>query len=135
MFTLHPQLEQDTFAATALKLCTVRVMQCRDLPWLVLVPRLDGIREIIELSEFDQQQLMREISQVSRSLKQAFNPDKINVAALGNMVPQLHVHVIGRFMSDAAWPKPAWGNIAMQRYSEEEKAALLTKLLGSADIR
>lgn len=134
VFELHPQLEQDTFAATALNLCTVRLMNCRALPWLVLVPRVEAIREIIELSEDDQQQLMREISQMSRLLQQAYHPDKINVAALGNMVPQLHVHVIARYTNDAAWPKPVWGNIGMEPYSEAEKKTVLAKLGTSSDI-
>lgn len=116
-FTLHPQLAADTLPLSDLELCTVRLMNNAALPWVILVPRQPGMRDTIDLPEAGQLQLMREISQVSLALKQAFKPDKLNMAALGNMVPQLHVHIIARFSSDAAWPKPVWGNLPAQPYT------------------
>lgn len=108
-FDLHPQLAADGLFLVDWPLCRVLRMNDRTYPWLILVPRQPGIREIIDLSEADQQRLMREIAQASTVLKTLRRPHKINVAALGNMVPQLHVHVIGRDENDPAWPKPVWG--------------------------
>lgn len=116
-FALDSQLAADTLPLTDLELCTVRLMNNATLPWVILVPRQPGLRDIIDLHEADQLQLMREISQVSQALKRAFKPDKLNVAALGNMVPQLHMHIIARFTHDAAWPKPVWGNLPAQPYT------------------
>lgn len=130
-FALHPQLAADTFFVQELPLCRLVAMDCRALPWLILVPRVAGARELIDLSETEQQQLMREIARVSALLKQEFRPDKINVAALGNMVPQLHVHVLARFTTDAAWPKPVWGNIEIKRNNNEDKDAFLRRLTSS----
>lgn len=130
-FALHPQLAADTFAVKELSLCRLVAMNCRALPWLILVPRIAGAREIIDLAAADQQQLMSEIALVSRLLQTEFKPDKINVAALGNVVPQLHVHIIVRFTHDAAWPKPVWGNVNIEPYKPEDAEAFLKRLLNS----
>ena len=127
-FALHPQLAADTFFVRDLSLCRIVAMDCRAVTWLILVPRLAGVREVIDLTAAAQLQLMSEIALVSRLLKTEFNPDKLNVAALGNVVPQLHVHVIARFATDAAWPKPVWGNIEIERYSEAQREKLLNRL-------
>ncbi|WP_374652711.1 HIT domain-containing protein [Dongia sp.] len=108
-FALHPQLSADTFPVGDWPLCRVLRMNDRGFPWLILVPRVADIREIIELPEADQQRLMSEIARASRALSTLLRPDKLNVAALGNAVPQLHVHVIARFKTDPAWPRPIWG--------------------------
>jgi diadenosine tetraphosphate (Ap4A) HIT family hydrolase len=108
-FALHPQLSADTFVLGDWPLCRVLRMNDRAYPWLILVPRVPDIREIIDLSERDQQQLTAEIVRASRALKDLVNPDKLNVAALGNAVPQLHVHIIARYKTDPAWPRPIWG--------------------------
>ena len=109
MFSLHPQLERDTFFVTDIGLCRVLLMNNSLFPWLILVPRTENAREIIDLPKKQRHMLVDEIAWASQVLKTLFSPDKINVAALGNQVPQLHVHVIARFASDAAWPQPVWG--------------------------
>lgn len=108
-FDLHPQLSTDGLFLVDWPLCRVLRMNDRNYPWLILVPRVAGVREIIDLTESDQQRLMQEIARASTALKTLRRPHKINVGALGNMVPQLHVHVLGRYQSDPAWPKPVWG--------------------------
>ena len=108
-FDLHPQLAADGLFLVDWPLCRVLRMNDRTYPWLILVPRMPGAREVIDLTEGDQQTLMREIARASAALKTLRRPHKLNVAALGNMVPQLHVHVIGRSETDPAWPKPVWG--------------------------
>jgi len=108
-FDLHPQLNADGLFLVDWPLCRVLRMNDRNYPWLILVPRIPEAREIIDLSEADQQRLIGEIARASHALKALRRPHKINVGALGNMVPQLHVHVLGRDPNDAAWPKPVWG--------------------------
>jgi len=106
---LHPQLEQDTVALGDLTLSRVLISRDARYPWLILVPRCAGAVEIIHLGDAEQTLLMTEIAQVSRALQAVTACDKLNVAALGNMVPQLHVHIIARHRNDAAWPRPVWG--------------------------
>jgi diadenosine tetraphosphate (Ap4A) HIT family hydrolase len=108
-FTLHPQLAQDTIHVGDLALSRVLLMNDANYPWLILVPRRGGLTEIIERQANEQTQLMGEIDAAARVLKAATECEKLNIAALGNMVAQLHVHVIARSHSDAAWPKPVWG--------------------------
>lgn len=108
-FALHPRLATDTIPLCELRLCTVLLLNDSRLPWCILVPRRDGIREIHELPADDACLLTTEVVAVSRAISTLFSPDKINVGALGNIVPQLHIHVIGRYATDHAWPGPAWG--------------------------
>lgn len=115
-FTLHPQLEQDTHFVTDLPLCRVLLMDESRYPWLILVPRRAEIREIYALSQADRTQLWAESDQVSRALLHLYQPDKLNLAALGNVVPQLHLHHLARFQTDAAWPAPVWGKFPPIRY-------------------
>lgn len=128
-FELHRQIAADTVPIKELELSSLRLMDVAALPWLVLIPRRAALREIIDLSENDQATLWKEIAQVSRALSAAVNPTKLNVAALGNVVPQLHVHVIARFEGDPAWPKPVWGNIPMAPYPAEARTDLVKNLL------
>ena len=107
-FHIHPQLQQDTFSVGRLPLCHVLLMDDRRFPWLVLVPTHDGAREITDLSSDEAATLMEETRLAMSVLTAVSKPDKLNVAALGNMVEQLHVHIIARFHSDAAWPNPVW---------------------------
>lgn len=116
---LHPQLGEDTHPVASWPLCELRLMDDANHPWLILVPRVAAAVEITDLDPAQQQQLVREVDQASRLLQAAFRPHKINVAALGNLVPQLHVHVIARYREDIAWPKPVWGMAAAQPYAPE----------------
>jgi diadenosine tetraphosphate (Ap4A) HIT family hydrolase len=106
---LHPQLERDTLPIGDLPLCRVLIIQDANYPWILLVPRRPDAVEILDLDEVERAQLMVEVSRVAQALKEITKPDKLNIAALGNAVPQLHVHVIARRKTDPAWPKPVWG--------------------------
>jgi diadenosine tetraphosphate (Ap4A) HIT family hydrolase len=108
-WSLHPQLARDTIVMGDLALSRLLVVNDANWPWLLLVPRRQGASEIIDLDEVERAQLMTEIARVARGLKEVTACDKLNVAALGNVVPQLHVHVIARRSGDAGWPKPIWG--------------------------
>jgi len=133
MFELHPRLAEDCFVVTDLPLCRLLLMNDSNYPWLILVPRREHIREIFELSDSDQQQLIRESSQVSKVLLSIFAPDKINVAALGNMVPQLHIHHIARYTSDAAWPAPVWGNVTAVAYGQQQADSMIATIRKRVD--
>ena len=117
---LHPQLADDSTPVIELALCEVRLMDDANHPWLILVPRVADTVEIIDLSPAQRTQLTAEIDTAARALKVLFKPDKLNVAALGNLVPQLHVHVIARYHTDIAWPRPVWGNATARPYAPEE---------------
>jgi len=116
---LHPQLTSDCIVLGKFSLCAVLLMPDAHYPWLILVPQRDNIREIHELCEADQQQLMRESCLVSQTLDELFHADKINVAALGNMVPQLHIHHIVRYKHDVSWPAPIWGAKPPKAYTPQ----------------
>jgi len=128
MFELHTQLEKDTVPIGDLALCRVLLMNDSNYPWLILVPRRENIGEIFQLTAVDQQQLMAEVSAVSAALASHYHADKINVAALGNVVPQLHVHVIARYLDDAAWPRPVWGAQVTRNYVDDVLAATVIEL-------
>jgi len=127
---LHPQLEKDCFVVARLPLCAVLLMNDANYPWFILVPQREGITEIHQLSEKEQQQLMRESSQLAAVIESEFKADKINIAALGNMVPQLHVHHIVRYKTDPAWPAPVWGKFPAAPY-EEKKVRQICEAIGS----
>lgn len=103
-------------------------MRDKSIPWIILVPERDGIRELHELSREDRAELIEEITLASRVIEKAYGPDKINIGALGNIVGQLHVHVIGRFVNDRAWPGPVWGAPGAAPYSDAELKDTLAKL-------
>lgn len=119
-FVLHPQLAKDSVWIKDWPLCQLRLINDKNYPWFILVPRRPGVREIIDLTDEDQWQLWQESKKLSLLLQQVYAPDKLNTAALGNMVPQLHLHHIGRFIADAAWPAPVWGKAAAVPYTEVE---------------
>jgi diadenosine tetraphosphate (Ap4A) HIT family hydrolase len=108
-WSLHPRLDADTTSLGDLPLSRVVLMNDANYPWLLLVPRRGGASEIIDLGDADRTQLMDEIALVSRALREATACDKLNVAAIGNVVSQLHVHVVARRRDDPAWPRPVWG--------------------------
>jgi diadenosine tetraphosphate (Ap4A) HIT family hydrolase len=131
-YELHPQLAADTHPLAALELCELRLMDDANYPWLVLVPRVADARELIDLDATQRHALTKEIDRAARLLRDAFRPHKLNVAALGNLVPQLHVHVIARDENDPAWPAPVWGRVAARPYPPEmlvERVRLLGALL------
>ncbi len=138
MFELDERLANDTVWLGDLPLCRVLLMRDANYPWLILVPRRSGMRELCELTDADQQQFMRESSAVAKVLMQLFSADKLNIAALGNMVPQLHIHHIARFTDDAAWPKPIWGCVAAADYKEgelRERSAALQDALTASNLQ
>lgn len=110
-FTLHPLLGRDTIFMGDLPLSRVLIVNDANFPWLMLVPRRADVAEIVDLDEVERTQLMSEIALVSGALKEVTQCEKLNVAALGNVVPQLHVHIVARRTTDAAWPKPIWGAV------------------------
>jgi diadenosine tetraphosphate (Ap4A) HIT family hydrolase len=119
-FELDARLDNDSLFLMDWPLCRGLRMNDRAYPWLILVPRRTGKRELIDLSTADQALLLGEIGQACRAIKKALKPEKLNVAALGNVVPQLHVHVIGRFTDDPAWPRPIWGVQAPQAFDSDD---------------
>jgi diadenosine tetraphosphate (Ap4A) HIT family hydrolase len=127
VFELHPQLEKDTIFLHDFPFSRLLLLNDSTYPWLVLVPRVPELRDLVDIALTDEAQFCRESRWVSLFLRETFQPDKLNVASLGNMVPQLHVHHIARFRSDAAWPAPVWGKVAMQPYSEAEVESVKTK--------
>ena len=127
-FALHPRLAADTLVLGDFPLCRLLLMNDAQYPWFILVPRRVGAREIYQLEARDQQQLLRESSALSRAAMDAFKGDKLNVAALGNLVPQLHVHHVVRYAHDPAWPRPVWGLHPARPYAEPERAARLAAL-------
>ena len=126
-FTLHKQIEADSILVRNLRLSQVRLQNQMIVPWLVLVPRRADVTEIHQLSTEDSSVLMQEIMMASRAMEKLYAPDKINVAALGNIVSQLHIHIIARFTKDPAWPAPVWGKFAPQPYSLPALADLKKK--------
>ncbi|MBN9584821.1 MAG: HIT family protein [Afipia sp. 62-7] len=119
-WSLHPQLEKDTINIGDLPLSRVLVIKDANYPWLLLVPRRPETMEIIDLNEVEQAQLTTEINRVARALKEITAADKLNIATLGNMVSQLHVHIIARRKTDAAWPRPVWGAVPVLPHDPQE---------------
>jgi len=127
-FTLHPRLAADCIEVGELELSHLLLLNDSRYPWCILVPRRPDLREIYQLSDSDQIQLTRESSRLSRFLSEAFDADKMNMGALGNLVPQLHIHHIARFVDDPAWPGPVWGVGEAIRYHDAALAAMLERL-------
>jgi diadenosine tetraphosphate (Ap4A) HIT family hydrolase len=127
-FSLDSGLEGDTLLVGELQLSHVLLMNDARYPWAILVPRRPAIREMIDLDLRDRAMLYREIDAVSEAMQRLFKPLKLNVAALGNVVPQLHVHVIARFEGDAAWPKPVWGIGERVPYASDAAAARIGEI-------
>ena len=120
MFQLHPRLTADCIPLGRFGLCRLLLMNESRYPWFILVPEREGIGEIHQLDEADQICLLRESSRLSAALVRLYRPDRLNLAAIGNLVPQLHVHHVVRYRSDPAWPAPVWGRFDPQPYPETE---------------
>ncbi|AFT67924.1 MAG: HIT domain-containing protein [Cycloclasticus pugetii] len=116
-FKLHPWLAEDCYYLGDFPLCALLLSKDANYPWYILVPRQAGIVEAFQLNKQDQQTLQDESLQFSQALSAAFSADKMNIAALGNMVPQLHLHHIVRYKHDAAWPNPIWGHVSAKQYT------------------
>lgn len=133
MFTLDQRLQQDTLLLGDFPLCRLLLMNDANYPWFILVPRRDEVSELFQLDAQEQQQLWRESTELAEVLKDTFKADKMNVATLGNVVSQLHMHVIVRRKDDRAWPAPVWGKHPAKPYSDEQVAALRSKLRMALD--
>jgi diadenosine tetraphosphate (Ap4A) HIT family hydrolase len=129
-FELHPHLAADTAPVCDLPLCRVLLMDDARFPWLILVPRVADAVEIVDLPEADQVTLIREIGAASRAVRAVAPCDKLNVGALGNIVTQLHIHVVGRVVGDPAWPGPVWGSGPARPYDDGWRAAMAAALRG-----
>ncbi len=127
-FILHTQLEADSTFIVDLDLCSVRLINDSNYPWTILVPRRADATEIYKLSIEDQQQLSAESATLSKAMEKLFKPDKMNVAAIGNMVPQLHIHHIARYKTDIAWPAPVWGFTQAIPYDESTMRLRISEL-------
>lgn len=128
MFELHPRLRQDCLELGAFSLCRLLLMNDSQYPWLILVPQRPDITEIFQLEAADQQQLQQESSRLARAMYQAFQPDKLNIAAIGNLVPQLHLHHVARYRGDKAWPAPVWGHAPAIPYNAAGISAVKRRL-------
>lgn len=125
---LDPRLKAASFPVTDLPLCHIRLHENAAFPWVLLIPQRENAIEIIDLSRDDQHQLMEEIRLASHVMQKLFTPTKLNVGNLGNIVPQLHIHMIARFTHDPAWPHPVWGHQAREIYDFQEKTSRINKL-------
>ncbi|GDY26345.1 MULTISPECIES: HIT domain-containing protein [unclassified Agarivorans] len=127
-FVLHPQLQKDGIWLGDFELSRVLLINDSQFPWLVLVPMQDDIGDIYQLDSCQQAQFWRESKRLSEALIKLYKGDKLNLAALGNMVPQLHVHHVVRYHNDPLWPQPIWGKLPAKPYSEQEKAQQVAQL-------
>ena len=127
-FELDPRLAADTRLVGDLALSRVLLIDDATYPWLLLVPRRRGVSEITDLGHIERAHLMTEITQVADTLKAETACDKLNIAALGNVVPQLHVHIIARSQNDPAWPRPVWGHAAATPYTDKAANEVLVRL-------
>ncbi len=128
LFPLDARLAADTHPIGDLPLSRLLLMDDARFPWLILVPRIAGARELIDLDESDRRALLSEITAVGRALEALLGPDKLNIAALGNIVSQLHVHLIARFRTDPAWPQPVWGHGERTPYGADARSQRIAQL-------
>ena len=127
-FELHPQLAADSLAVSDFDLCALRLVNDINYPWLLLVPQKAGLIDLTDLSRADRITLMDEVHVASEALRALGRCDKLNVASLGNQVPQLHIHVIARRTDDAAWPRPIWGVAEQKAYEPAEASRIIDTL-------
>jgi diadenosine tetraphosphate (Ap4A) HIT family hydrolase len=124
---LDPRLENTSSFVCNLSLCQVRLSHNAAFPWILLIPKAEHCIEITDLSPSDQHLLMSEINQASQIMQRIFSPNKLNIATLGNVVPQMHIHIIARYTTDLAWPNPVWNTISKD-YSEQDLNLLVQKI-------
>jgi diadenosine tetraphosphate (Ap4A) HIT family hydrolase len=134
-WSLDPQLARDTVTLGDLPLSRVLVMNDANYPWLILVPRRPALVEIIDLEDNEQVQLMAEIARTAQGLKVVTACDKLNIAAIGNVVAQLHIHVVARRRTDAAWPKPVWGHAPARAYEPAARERFVAALRRGLELR
>lgn len=135
-FHLHPKLTEDALFVADLALSRLLLMDCAEFPWFILVPRRAAATEWFDLEDDDLARLTQEIKFIGATAKSLYRADKINIAALGNLVPQLHVHIVARFHDDMAWPSPIWGKVRTTPYvadQAEREIAQMRRQLGLRD--
>ena len=128
MFQLHERLQADTVLVAEFNLSLVLLNKDANYPWIILVPKRHNIQELYQLAIEDRQQLLHESCTVAETMTALFNPDKLNIATIGNMVPQLHMHHVARFNNDGAWPGPIWGAQSAASYNKDKLASLVLEL-------
>ena len=133
-FQLHPRLEQDCIAIGRFNLCRLLMMNDSQYPWFILVPEIADLREIYQLEKHERELLLEESCFLAENLAVLYDADKMNVAAIGNLVPQLHIHHIVRYETDKAWPAPVWGKFAAVPYSEQQITDTLSRIRGRLAI-
>lgn len=133
MFELHPVLANDTVEVIQLEVCRVLLMRDKTYPWVIAVPARDGLRDLDDLTDLDRELVMAEVDRVAKAMKRVFKPYKMNVAALGNVVEQLHIHIIARFQDDPAWPAPVWGKTDPVDYDDTLRDEVLARLRAELD--
>mgnify|MGYP000969120300 CR=1 FL=1 len=133
MFQLHPQLELDTVLVGRFPLSLLLLSKDANYPWCILVPQRADMQEIYQLDTADQQQLLQESCLLAETLADLFTADKINVATIGNMVPQLHMHHVARFKTDVAWPKPVWGAVEAVAYPQDMLAHRVERIASALE--
>ena len=127
-FQLHPRLKQDCISIGRFDLCQLLMMNDSHYPWFILVPEKADIQEIYQLTKPEQHTLLEESSYLAENLAALYQADKMNIAAIGNLVPQLHIHHIVRYRSDKAWPDPVWGKFAAIPYTQQQIADTITHI-------
>lgn len=127
-FQLHPRLQEDCFVVGSFALSQLLMMNDSQYPWFILVPQRLDISEIYQLNDSDRQQLQQESCLLAEKIVSIYQPDKLNIAAIGNLVPQLHLHHVARFKTDKAWPTPIWGKFAPRAYAEQDALVHITRL-------
>lgn len=132
MADIPPQLRNDCLLLGRFSLCHLLLMRDANYPWFILVPDRQGVSEIYQLSEDDQQQLLKESSLLAEFLMNAFQGDKMNIASLGNIVPQCHVHHVVRYHTDSAWPAPIWGCVPAKAYTDNALNSVVDKIKQAA---
>jgi diadenosine tetraphosphate (Ap4A) HIT family hydrolase len=130
VFVLDSRLQQDSLVLGEFSLCQLLLSKDANYPWFILVPKRAGVSELFELDAAEQQQLWQETTLLAEALKASYGADKMNVATLGNVVSQLHMHVIVRQRDDAAWPAPVWGKCAPVGYTDDQLQAVRQRLRG-----